>query len=227
MGSVKVSLRRLFVGVGTVAAMTGMAVLVAPSVSATPAGGGIPLSPKAPQFCQVGSSSGADSFEEPTAPAHGFSTLSAGAAIGPWTVTQNNVDLMGADSWQAADGDQSVDLSGSIAPIRGAVARTFPTDGLPLPLFTYVVTFCLAGNPDSGPAVKTGQVLLNGTPVKDFSFDITGRSPADMGYRLETLSFTSKAAEAEIEFVSTTNTAYGPVVDKVRFHKCLLGLICS
>jgi choice-of-anchor C domain-containing protein len=227
MGSAKLSLRRLFVGIGTVAALTGLTVLVTPSASANPAGSGVPAIPMIPQSCQVGPSSSADSFEEPTAPAGRFSTLPAGAAIGPWAVTQNNVDLMGAGSWQAADGVQSVDLSGSVFPFQGAVARTFATDGLPLPLFTYIVTFCLAGNPDSGPAVKTGQVLLNGTPVKDFSFDVTGKSPADMGYRLETLSFTSKAAEAEIEFVSTTNTAYGPVIDKVRFHKCLLGLICS
>jgi hypothetical protein len=75
--------------------------------------------------------------------------------------------------------------------------------------------------------VKTGEVLVDGTPVKGLSFDITGKSFSNMGYRLETFSFTSSGPDATVEFRGTTPTAYGPVIDKVSFKKCLLGLFCS
>lgn len=159
-----------------------------------------------------------------------FWTLYKGQTIGPWTVTQNNIDLIGKGFWQAADGVQSVDLSGSSSSgpaLEGGVARVVDTDTLPLPLFTYVGTFCLAGNPQGGPSVKTGQVLVNGSPVRDISFDTTGKSTTSMGYRLETFSFTAAGPHALVEFRSTTPTAYGPVIDKVSFKRCLLGLFCS
>jgi hypothetical protein len=126
--------------------------------------------------------------------------------------------------YQAADGVQSVDLSGN-SP--GGVARSFDTVALPLPLYTYVITYCLAGNPDGGPAVKTGQVLVNDTPVQDYSFDSTGKSPSNMGYLAQSVTFTSSGSSAKVEFRSTTASAYGPVIDKVGFTKCLLGLFCS
>lgn len=221
----KASWHRLFVGIGMTAALTGLAALTASPASAATREH-IPGLVHSTQYCQGPSSPGEESFEQPIAPTRGFSTLRAGTAIGPWTVTQNNVDLIGKDFWQAADGNQSVDLSGSAYPIEGAVARTFDTNTLPLPLYTYVVTFCLAGNPQGGPSVKTGQVLLNGTPVRDFSFDTAGRSVSAMGYRAEKVTFGAVGPTATVEFRSTTPTAYGPVIDKVRFTRCLLGVLC-
>ncbi len=221
MGSTRLSFRRIFSGLGMVGALTAIGVLLAPSPAALADGtrGGT-------QGCEM---TPGDTFEAPVVTPDTFATLFTGATIEPWTVTQNNVDLIGENFWQAADGVQSIDLSGSSgsgAALQGGVSRTFETDGLPLPLFTYVVTYCLAGNPHAGPAVKTGQVLVNGTPVQDMSFDITGRSSSDMGYRLETFSFNSSGSSAEVEFRDTTPTAYGPVIDKVTFKKCLLGLFC-
>ena len=204
-----------------VSALTAVGVLLTPS-SVALAGG----TSGGPQGCET---TAGDTFEAPVVTPGTFRTLVAGAKIGPWTVTQNNVDLIGEGFWQAADGVQSIDLSGSSgsgAALQGGVSRTFETDGLPLPLFTYVVTYCLAGNPYAIPAVKTGQVLVNGTPVQDFSFDVTGGSFRDMRYRLETFSFTSSGPTAEVEFRGTTPTAYGPAIDKVTFKKCLLGLFC-
>ncbi|HEY2762799.1 MAG TPA: DUF642 domain-containing protein [Pseudonocardiaceae bacterium] len=175
-----------------------------------------------PQYCHT---TPGDTFETPVVTPGTFLRPSAGQTIGPWTVTRNNVDLIGAGFWQAADGVQSVDLDGN-GP--GAVARSFDTASFPLPLFTYVLTYCLAGNPDSGPTVKTGQVLVNGTPVNDFSFSTMGKARSNMGYQMETVSFTSSGPDVKVEFRSTTTPGgYGPVIDKVTFKKCLLGLFCS
>lgn len=110
------------------------------------------------------------SFETPLAPAGGFTTLGAGSSIGPWTVTYGTVDLIGAGFWAAADGDQSVDLSGYWS---GAVAQTFATQ----PGTRYLVSYALAGNPAGPPTVKTGQVQVNGVDVQNFSFDTTGKTP--------------------------------------------------
>ena len=71
------------------------------------------------------------------------------------------------------------------------------------------------------------QVLVNGTPVDEFSFDISGTSRSDMGYRPETVRFTSPGPNATVEFRSTTPTVFGPVIDKVSVKTCLLGLFCS
>ncbi|MGH4026335.1 MAG: DUF642 domain-containing protein, partial [Pseudonocardiaceae bacterium] len=202
-------------------ALTAMSVLLAPSSAALTGG-----TPGGPQGCDM---TPGDTFEAPVVTPGTFATLFTDATIGPWTVTQNNVDLIGENFWQAADGVQSIDLSGSSgsgAALQGGVSRTFETDGLPLPLFTYVVTYCLAGNPYTVPPVKTGQVLVNGTPVQDFSFDVTGGAFREMRYRLETFSFTSSGPSAEVEFRNTTPTAFGPAIDKVTFKKCLLGLFC-
>lgn len=219
MRNVKSNFRRFFLGMGMVGALTGLGALAAPIADAvtTPAA----THGVAQDYCVT---TPGDTFETPVAPVGSFSEPSAGQMIGPWVVTPNNVNINGRGFYQAADGVQSVDLSGN-SP--GGVARNFATDAFPLPLYTYVIDYCLAGNPDGGPRVKTGQVLVNGTPVQSFSFDGTGKSRANMGYLPQSVRFTSGGPSARVEFRSTTNTAYGPVIDKVTFKKCLLGLFCS
>ncbi|MFE0427322.1 choice-of-anchor C family protein, partial [Streptomyces sp. NPDC058953] len=136
------------------------------------------------------------SFEYPTAPAGLFTPYFPGQDIGPWSVTLGAVDLIGAGTWQAAEGDQSVDLNGT-----GAVSQTFTTT----PGGTYTVTYALAGNPTGAdPAVKTGRVLVDGQNVQDFSFDVTGKTYAAMGYVNRRFTFVAGAATTTIAFVSTT-----------------------
>jgi choice-of-anchor C domain-containing protein len=217
MGNAGFRLRRLFLGMGMVGALTGLGVLVAPASNAvTTATSALGYAPD----CQPAPG---DTFETPVVPRGTFWELPAGRMIGPWTVTPNNVDLTGEGFYQAADGVQALDLSGN-SP--GGVERTFNTVPLPLPLLTYVVTYCLAGNPDGLPALKTGQVLVNDAVIQDFSFDATGKSRANMGYQLRRFSFTSTGPSVKVEFRSTSNL-YGPVIDKVTFRTCLLGLLCS
>ncbi|MCM2389795.1 choice-of-anchor C family protein [Streptomyces albipurpureus] len=149
------------------------------------------------------------SFEYPTAPANSFTTLVSGQSIGPWKVTSGSVDLIGTGFWQAAEGDQSVDLNGGQA---GAVAQTFST----IVGRTYTVTYALAANPEGGPAVKTGRVLVGGQNFQDFSFDSTGKTRAAMGYVQRQVTFVANTPTTTLGFASTLPGAYGPVIDDVR-----------
>ncbi|MFV2121881.1 choice-of-anchor C family protein [Streptomyces sp. Act-28] len=149
------------------------------------------------------------SFEYPTAPANSFTTVSGGQSIGPWKVTGGAVDLIGAGFWQAAEGDQSVDLN---ATVPGTVAQTFTTTAGK----KYTVTYSLAANPEGGPAVKTGRVLVDGQNFQDFSFDSTGKTRAAMGYVTRQVTFVANGPTTTLGFTSTVSGAYGPVVDDVR-----------
>ncbi|MGV9316355.1 choice-of-anchor C family protein [Streptomyces sp. NPDC003691] len=149
------------------------------------------------------------SFEYPRAPAGLFTPYFPGQDIGPWAVASGAVDLIGAGTWQAAEGDQSVDLNGT-----GAVGQTFTT----VPGTAYTVTYALAGNPtDADPAVKTGTVLVDGQELQRFSFDVTGKTYTAMGYVTRRLEFVARAATTTLTFASTTGPAApnGPVVDDV------------
>ncbi|MGK5531129.1 choice-of-anchor C family protein [Streptomyces sp. URMC 129] len=154
------------------------------------------------------------SFESPFARTDSFTNFPAGQFIGPWQVSSGSVDLVDDGLWQAAEGDQSLDLNGSNT---GAVAQTFTTT----PGETYTVTYALAGNPAGGPALKTGRVLLDGQNIQDFSFDITGTSLTDMGYIKRQVTFVATGATTTLSFVSTTpGSAYGPVIDDVQVTSC-------
>ncbi|MGH3696606.1 MAG: choice-of-anchor C family protein [Pseudonocardiaceae bacterium] len=147
-------------------------------------------------------------FEKPQISAYALAFLVAGQSIGAWTVTQGNVDLIGPGFWSAAAGTQSVDLGGLV---DGAIEQTFNT----LPGQTYVVQFALAGNPDGPPTVKTGRAVVNGQPIMDFSFNVTGKDRGNMGYRKMTFSFTSSGTRTTIAFASTSGSPSGPVIDDV------------
>ncbi len=154
------------------------------------------------------------SFEYPRAAANSFTDLSAGQTVGPWQVTTGTVDLIGAGFWQAAEGDQSVDLNGT-GP--GAVAQTFTT----VPGADYTVTYALAGNPAGAPALKTGSVLVDGQDFQDFSFNTTGKTLTAMGYVNRQFTFRATGSATVVAFASATpNSAYGPVVDDVRIERC-------
>lgn len=153
-------------------------------------------------------------FETPAVPANAFIRYGTGSTIGPWRVTQGNVDLIGANFWQAADGRQSVDLEGSES---GSIDQ-------PLALRVggcYTVTFALAGNPDGGPSIKRGwarvtqHTLGHPTVQKNFIFNTTGKSRGNMGYVPQRFRFRSLARTGTLSFASTTGGGYGPVVDAV------------
>ncbi|MFB6700873.1 DUF642 domain-containing protein [Streptomyces rubiginosohelvolus] len=159
-----------------------------------------------------------DGFEQPVVLAPQPFTGIAGQTFGPWTVTSGSVDLVSDRFWDAAEGDQSVDLSGG-AP--GSISQTVPA----LPLTTYVVTYKLAGNTGAAPVVKTGEVRVNGVLIDDLTFDTTGRGPRDMGWEQRIAYFTTVLdTSATLTFTSTTTGFHGPAVDDVTIRSCLLVL---
>jgi choice-of-anchor C domain-containing protein len=181
--------------------------------------GGLSVMVATPAQALTGFANG--SFETPVITPNSFVNVGAGSTIGAWTVSEGNVDLIGAGFWQAADGVQSLDLDGSAFPLAGAVTQTFST----LPLFKYRVAYKLAGNPASGPTIKTGQVIAGDSVIQSFSFDITGKSFTDMGYVGKTTYFIATNLSTTLTFRSTTGSGFGPVIDKVRVESCLL-VIC-
>jgi choice-of-anchor C domain-containing protein len=146
-----------------------------------------------------------------------FQDYVAGQQFGGWTVTAGSVDL--TTDWQDAEGRQSLDLNGS-SP--GAVARTIPTQLLT----TYKVTYALAGNSEGPPALKSGRVSVNAQQVDTFTFDVTGKSNANMGWTYRTFYFTNLlSGAATLEFAGTSAQAWGPVIDDVKVESCLL-ILC-
>jgi choice-of-anchor C domain-containing protein len=154
-------------------------------------------------------------FEAPAIPMNSFIRYGSGSTIGPWRVTQGNVDLTGANFWQAADGRQSLDLEGSDS---GTVEQRLPTHvgGC------YTVTFALAGNPDGGPTVKRGfarvvqHAIGHPTVQKNFIFNTAGKSRGNMGYVPQRFRFRAFAPVSLLTFASTTGGGYGPVIDAVN-----------
>lgn len=153
------------------------------------------------------------SFETPRVAANTFVNVGTGGTIGPWKVAGGNVDLIGAGFWQAAEGDQSVDLNGGNA---GTVSQTFTT----VPGKRYTVTYSLAGNPAGGPALRTGKVLVDGQNFQDFTFDVTGKTATNMGYVTREVSFVATGTTTTLAFTSTVSGAYGPVIDDVSVRHC-------
>ena len=153
------------------------------------------------------------SFETPRVAANTFVNVGTGGSIGQWTVTSGNVDLTGDGYWQTAEGDQSVDLN-SGGP--GTVAQTFTT----VPGKKYSVTYSLAGNPGGGALVKTGKVLVDGQNFQDFSFDVTGKTTANMGYVTREVTFVARGTSTTLAFASMSNSAHGPVIDDVTVSAC-------
>ncbi len=97
------------------------------------------------------------------------------------------------------------------------MSQTFTT----IPGTQYTVTYALAGNPGALPVVKTGQVLIDGQDVQDFSFDTTGKTPTNMGYIHRQVTFVATNASTTLTFASTTpNSARGPVIDDVTVTPC-------
>ena len=154
-------------------------------------------------------------FEAPGIPGNSFIRYGTGSTIGPWRVSQGNVDLTGANFWQSADGRQSLDLEGSES---GTVEQHLATriGGC------YTVTFALAGNPDGGPTVKRGfarvsqHTLGHPTIQKNFIFNSAGKSRGNMGYVPQRFRFRALASSGTLTFASTTGGGYGPVIDAVN-----------
>jgi choice-of-anchor C domain-containing protein len=131
-------------------------------------------------------------------------------ALTGWTVTRAQIDYVAF--WADADGDFSLDLSGTHGV--GGIAQAFNT----VVGQQYLVSFALAGNPEGGTPIKQLGVSAAGQS-EVFSFDTTGFSIDNMGWVNKTLIFTATASTTTLEFYSLSiepeNYFHGPTLDNV------------
>jgi choice-of-anchor C domain-containing protein len=134
--------------------------------------------------------------------------------VAPWMVT-GNVDWVGSGYWQAAEGTKSIDLDGDEAT-RGAISQTVATTVNS----TYVVTFKMSGNPDSGPSLKTFTVnATGGGAPQAYSYDTAARGTTRANMQwvdASAYTFVATGSSSTLTFTSTTDGGYGAVVDSIK-----------
>jgi choice-of-anchor C domain-containing protein len=147
------------------------------------------------------------SFEAPIATSP-FQTFNAGSSVGGWTVSAGSIDLING-YWNAADGNQSIDLSGNS---RGAIQQTVNASA-----GSYRLTFALSGNSDGPPTIKTVVVSIGGVSSQ-FSFTTPANNNNNMLWVTETLDFslpTSGNAVLSFQDISDGQSAYGAALDNI------------
>lgn len=149
------------------------------------------------------------SFESPTTNAR--TTFFAPAVFEGWSVDRGSVDVIASPYWQAADGSQSLALSGFSA---GAIYQDIHTS----PGETYLLSFAMAGDPfqPGYPLIKHMEVFWGGISIGQFTFDVTGKSYSNMGWIDHQVILAADAPSTRLRFVSLDNDAAGPVIDEVR-----------
>ncbi len=129
-----------------------------------------------------------------------------GDLLGAWLVESGNVELKSWMNWQPAHYRQSLDMHGDTA---GTIGRDIATQ----PGQPYVVSFALSGHPICANAVTTLSAFFGLELLGDFSFDSTGNSLENMGWRHETVTITATTTTTRLRFASTTPGGCGPALD--------------
>jgi choice-of-anchor C domain-containing protein len=147
------------------------------------------------------------SFEKPNV--GGGVNLGAGQTFGPWTVGSGDIDVVGTNWWMPKNGVQSVDLNGWNT---GSIYQDLSTNSGT----QYTLSFALAGDPVCGPQIKEMQVYWGTVLVADLTFDITGHSGTNMGWKIHKYQVQATDSTTRLSFVSLTqNSACGPALDAV------------
>lgn len=147
-------------------------------------------------------------FEEPDVSQITFDTYDVGETFGHWKVESGDVNHISEYYWQAANGRQSVDLSGCSA---GWIAQDVPAQVGQ----RYLLLFALAGNPESGPAIKTIEVWWGNQLIDTLTFDITGHSKWNMGWGYHSYEILNQETLPKLSFKSRTGGCFGPVIDAI------------
>ena len=163
------------------------------------------------------------SFEDPVVNLSGPQAYQYPGSFPPltgWTVPSGSVDLTQPDVWNAADGNQSIDLDGFAA---GSLRQTLTT----VPGQQYVVTFKYSANPGDGnvgPSAPSASmdVKAGGTTLGSFAHTygpapVPAFSPAVLSYDSGQAAFTAGGSSTDLDFVSTDapSSAFGIVLDAV------------
>ncbi|HEX7861017.1 MAG TPA: choice-of-anchor C family protein [Verrucomicrobiae bacterium] len=147
------------------------------------------------------------SFEQPNAGGF-YRAFLAGETVGAWIVESGSVEVVGT-YWQAAQGSQSLDLSG-IFEMAGTLYQDVPT----VPGQKYKVRFAFAGNPED-QAIKDAKVFWNDNELAHLSVNTAGRSLTDMGWIYYEYEVTAAGTSSRLKFQSLTLNFLGPVIDDV------------
>jgi choice-of-anchor C domain-containing protein len=133
--------------------------------------------------------------------------VTAGTSINCWTVA-GTVDYIGR-LWTASHGGFSIDMDGRATP--GTMSQTFATT----PGSIYTVAFDMAANPGVAPPRLLRVSAAGQSSVR--SFDSTGRSTTNMGWRRETFTFRADSAATTLAFasLSTAPSDGGAALDNV------------
>ena len=146
---------------------------------------------------------GSFELQDPAIATGGFGLPVGSTQITGWEVFDADVDYI-FSTWEAADGDYSIDLDGvvgSAGGVRQTIATAVGT--------TYEVRFSLAGNVAlAPPTIKTMRVSAAGQS-SDHSFDITGRTTLAMGWQEITWSFIANDVTTTLSFESTADEIGG------------------
>src|ERR1043166_4376364 len=150
------------------------------------------------------------SFETGATPPFGGAFVPApnSTAISGWTVQSGSIDYMGNDTWQAAAGSRSLDMSGHDA---GTITQNI--SGF-TPGRQYRLSFYMAGNNDG--VSRIFQLRANiGSVTQTFAFDATGFTYSNMGWSLRTMDFTATDTTMALTFTSLDSGNAGPALDNV------------
>src|SRR5262245_37109001 len=82
----------------------------------------------------------------------------------------------------------------------------------------YKVSFWLSGNPDSGPATKTLDVVVPSINTQSYSYDTSANGTtrfAPMNWVAAYFYFTADDTEAVLKFSSTMSGSFGAALDYV------------
>lgn len=140
-------------------------------------------------------------------PTTGYKTLSAtNTDISGWTVTEGNLDWI-RTSWEASDGELSLDLVGTVA---GKIEQSFSTNIDQ----QYNVTFDMAGNPVTQGTTELRVEAADQYAV--FSFNNSGMTTSNMGWNTNSWIFTAVDTMTTISFMSLGDyDKSGPALDNV------------
>src|SRR5207244_233267 len=116
-------------------------------------------------------------------------------AFNCWLVNSGELDLVPSPVWLPAGGSQSIELNGGARAASVEQAFTVSAGS------THKITFALAGNPawQGGTLMKVlvawEDIDSNGNTLaivsKEFTFDTTGKTPSNMGWKRHGFEVTS------------------------------------
>ncbi|WP_154402540.1 hypothetical protein [Nocardioides speluncae] len=190
------------------------------TVVLTAAGGSaaVPVSPPGPNLFPN------PSFENPQIAANSFKIYNHGSSVGGWLVkseAKGNVDVINGTRLNTAWGEQSLDLNGTSK--GGICHKLVLTRGA-----KYRLYFRYSGNPHHGgsfgPAVKGVLVTANYNNTymvtKNLSYDVTGKTQADPGWKSSLTYFTSPVTDNyHVCFQATTPGTAGLVLDTMSLRR--------